>query len=62
MNLGETTTSPFIGFFMLGHRASTKMPFCPRTPEISEIGTLATLGAHTFLCRLLIEVRSKAKL
>jgi len=31
-------------------------------PEILKIGTLATLDAHKFLCRPLIEVRFKAKL
>jgi len=30
--------------------------------EIPEIGTLATLEAHNFVCRPLIEVRSRAKL
>jgi hypothetical protein len=41
------------------------MSFCPGIPklgEIPEIGTPVTLEAHNFLCRPLIEVRSKAKL
>jgi hypothetical protein len=32
------------------------------SPEIPEIGTLAILEAHNFVCKSLIEVRSKTKL
>jgi hypothetical protein len=31
-----------------------------RSLEVLEIGTLATLKAHNFVCKLLIKVRSKA--
>ncbi len=31
-------------------------------PEIVKVGTPATLGRHNFACRLLIEMRFKAKL
>jgi hypothetical protein len=65
-DLGEATTFPFIVFFVLGHRASTQMSFCPRTssgsPEILKIGTPMTLAAHNFVCKPLIDVRSKTKL
>ncbi len=30
--------------------------------KFSKLGTLTTLGAHNFVCRPLIEMRSKAKL
>ncbi len=33
-----------------------------RVPKFPKIGTPATLGSHNFVCRSLIEVRSKAKL
>ncbi len=66
LDLGEATTFPFIMFFMLGHRASTQMSFCPRTssgsPEILKIRTPMTLTAHDFVCKPLIEVKSKTKL
>jgi hypothetical protein len=32
-DLGEATTFPLIVFFVPGHRASTQMSFCPRTPK-----------------------------
>jgi len=32
------------------------------SPEIPTAATLATLGAHNFVCKPLIEMQSKAKL
>jgi len=55
-DLGEATTFPLIVLYVPSHGAYTQMSFCP------EIGTLATLGAHNFLCKPLIEMKSKAKL
>jgi len=66
LNLGEATTFPLIVYFVPGHKTNTQMSFCPGILkwdlEISIIGFLATLGAHNFACRPLIEMRSKAKL
>jgi hypothetical protein len=63
-DLGEATTFPLIIFFVLGHEANTQMSFCPKTPKLGvfEIGTSMILKAHNFVCRPLIEVKSKAKL
>jgi len=65
-DLGEATTFPFTVYSVLGHRTNTQMSFCPKTPngslEIFKVETSATLGAHNFVCRSLIEKRSKAKL
>jgi hypothetical protein len=58
-NLGEATTFPLIVYFVPGHGTSTQMSFCL---EIPKIRILAFLDAHNFVCRPLIEVRSKAKL
>ncbi len=67
--LGETTTFPLIVLSMPSHRTSTQMSFCLGTPtfpsgspEISKIGTPATLQAHNFMCKPPIDVRSKATL
>ncbi len=50
---------------MLGHGPTFKMSFCLGTPnesmEIPQIGTFATMKAHNFVCRPLIEVRSELK-
>jgi len=32
--MGESTTFPFIIFSMHGHKASTQMSFCPKTPKL----------------------------
>jgi len=32
-SLGETTTFPFIIYFVPGHETKTQMSFCPRTPK-----------------------------
>jgi hypothetical protein len=65
-NLVETTTFPLIIFFVINHGGCIQMSFFldsqVGSPEISKIGTLATLEAHNFLFKPLIEVRCKAKL
>jgi len=33
LDLGKATTFPLIVFFMFGHKASTQMSFCLRTPK-----------------------------
>jgi hypothetical protein len=62
-NLGEATTFPFIVHYVPGHRANTQMSFCCGTPKWefrnSQIEIPTTLEAHNFVCRPLIEVRSK---
>jgi len=62
LDLGEATTFPIMVYFVPG----PKCHFVPKLPseslEIPTIGTLATLGVHNFACRLLIEIRSEAKL
>ncbi len=66
LDLGEATTFPLIILSMFGHGTNTQMSFCQgllsESLEIFKIGILATLEAHTFACRSLIEVRSKEKL
>jgi hypothetical protein len=66
LDLGETTTFPFIVFFVPSHGVALKCHFVPRLPsgsfEIPKIETLATLKAHNFVCRSLVEVRSETKL
>jgi len=46
--------------------SAPKCHFVPRlpseSPEIPTVGTLATLEAHNFVCKLLIEMRFEAKL
>ncbi len=62
------TIFPFIIFSMPSHGACTQMSFCPETPsqvmspEIPEIGTLATLEGHNLFFKPQIEMRFKAKL
>ncbi len=34
LDLGESTTFPFIVFSMHGHKTSTQMSFCPKTPKL----------------------------
>jgi hypothetical protein len=59
---GEATTFPLIVFFVTSHRANTQMSFCPKNPKILKIGIPATLEAHNFVCRPLIEKRFKENL
>jgi hypothetical protein len=39
--------------------ANTQMSFCPKNPKIPKVGIPATLEAHNFVCRPLIEERFK---
>jgi hypothetical protein len=59
-DLGEATAFPLIIYFVFGHRIGTQMSFCP--PEIPKVGTQVTLGAHNFVWRPSIEMRSQEKL
>jgi hypothetical protein len=72
LRLGGSPTFPLIIFFVPSHGASTQMSFVPelssgnfeipKIPKILKIGPFATLEAHTFVSRPLIEVSPKAKL
>ncbi len=53
-DLGEAPTFPLIVYFVPGHRISTQMSFCFMIP--------VTLGAHNFVCKPSIEIKSKEKL
>jgi len=60
---GSHHLAPYI-YLVFGHETNTEMSFCPRTPEIPKIPKIVTpaiLKAHNFVCKPLIEVRSKAK-
>ncbi len=66
-DLGEATTFPHIVYSLALHEAHIQMTFLHGTPKweslkIPKVGTLTTLGAHNFVCRPLIEMKSKAKL
>jgi hypothetical protein len=66
-DLGEATTFPLIVYFVPLREAHIQMIFfCPRTPkcelEIPKVGTSTILAPHNFVCKPLIEIRSKAKL
>jgi hypothetical protein len=54
LGVGEATTFPLTVYSMPGHKTNTQMSFCPGTPT--------TLGAHNFVCRLMIDMKSKSKL
>jgi hypothetical protein len=66
LDLGEVNTFPLTVYYVPLHEAHIQMAFVPGFPngslEIAKVGTLATLGSHNFVCRPLIEMRSKAKL
>jgi hypothetical protein len=57
---------PGLGHMWLATGPASKWHFVPGlssgSPEIPTIGTFATLGAHNFACKPLIEMKSKAKL
>jgi hypothetical protein len=61
LDLKEATTFPLYYSLWLAMGANIQMSFCPNV-EILKIGTPSTLEGHNFLCRPLIEFRSKAKL
>jgi hypothetical protein len=56
--LGGSHHLPPIVFSMPNHGACIQMSFCSK---FFEIGTFATLKARNFLCKPLIEMKSKAK-
>ncbi len=63
---GKPPPSPLQYTLCLATGPAPKCHFVPRlpsgSPEISTTKTPATLGAHNFTCKPLIEMRSKAKL
>ncbi len=66
---GKPSSSPLQYFLCLATGPRPKCHFVPRLPswefgnlEIFEMGTFATLQAHDFLWRLLIEMRFEVKL
>ncbi len=66
-DLGEATTIPLIVFSMFGHMTNTQMSFCLVTCN-GESRKFQNWDSHnfgrpiTFVCKPLIEVRSKEKL
>jgi len=66
LELGGSHHLPPYSIFVHGHGANTQMSFCPQTLKwgliIPKIGTSTILESHNFVCRLLIEVKSKANL
>jgi hypothetical protein len=61
-DLGEATTFPLIIYSAPFHEAHIQMTFCPESPEIPKVGTPTTLGPHKFVCKPLVEMKSKANL
>jgi hypothetical protein len=61
-DLGETTTFPLIVYFVPLHETHSQMAFCPRTPKWESRNCQSwdyrDFGAHNFVCRPLIEMRS----
>ncbi len=65
-NLGKPPPSPLQYILCLATGPAPKCCFVPglpsESPEILKVGTLATLEAHNFVCRPLIEMKFKSKL
>jgi hypothetical protein len=63
---GKPPPSPLYYILYLSMGATSKWHFVPGLPsgslEISKLGTSVTLGAHNFLCRPPIDIRSEEKL
>ncbi len=63
---GKPPPSPFQYILCLSARATSKwhfvLGFPSGSPEILKVGTLATLGAHNFLCKPPTDMRFRAKL
>jgi len=63
---GEASTFPLIVYFMPGHGTSTKCHFVlglpSGNPKIPTTRISAILGAHNFVCKPSIEMKSEAKL
>jgi hypothetical protein len=66
LDLREATTFPLIVYSFLSMKPTSKWRFVPRFPnegpKIRKVQTFAILGSHNFVCRFLIEMKSKAKL
>ncbi len=64
-DLREATTFPVIVDSVLGHRTSTQMAFCPRTPKWesrnSQSWNIRNFGGVYFVCRPQIEMNFEAK-
>jgi hypothetical protein len=63
---GKPPPSPLYYTLCLSTRSTSKWHFVAGlpngSPEIPKVGTFATLGAHNFMCKPPIAMRSKAKL
>jgi hypothetical protein len=62
LDLWEATTFPLIVYFAPLHKAHIQMVFCPGTPEIAKVGSLATSRPHNFVWKPPIGMKFKAKL
>ncbi len=66
LELGGSHHFPFIIFYVIHHKSYIQMTFFSglqaRNPTILEIEIPAILDTHNFLCKPLIEVKSKKKL
>jgi hypothetical protein len=61
-DLGKATTFRIIIYSAFRHGGHILLDFCPGSLEIFTVGTPATLGVHNFAWKLVIAMRSKAKL
>ncbi len=65
-DLREATTFPLIIYSMPLHDAHIQMAFCPKIPkwesQNSQSWNSHNFGAHDFVCKPSIKMRSKAKL
>ncbi len=65
-DLGEPPPSPLYYVLCVATKLAPKWHFVSRfasgSPEIPKVGIFTTLGAHNFVCRPSIEMRSKEKL
>jgi hypothetical protein len=57
LDLGEAITFPLVVYYVPLHKAHIQMAF-----ESLKLGILATLGAHNFICKPPIDMKSEAKL
>ncbi len=64
--LGGNHHLPLYSILCASTRPTSKWHFVPGLPngsfEIAKVGFSTTLGPHNFMCKLLIEMRSKAEL
>jgi hypothetical protein len=61
-DLAKVSTFPLIIYYVPLHEAHIQMTFCPKSPKIPKVETLATLKAHNFVYISLIKMMFKAKL